>query len=521
MKKYILNSALDNRKKKVLVINVYFPEVRRPIQLTNEIPNTLAPVFIAGAFADDTCAIQIYNEVNSGFIEVFHPELLEWPDVVVFTGLTFSFDRIMHLSAYFKDRNEKLITIAGGQAVRTFRNLAARIVDYVCLGDVEELTDLITSEIGKEYAAEQLLPRYDLAYWMKSRIGYVESSRNCNFKCAFCSLTGEGVTFQKKNLDYLRYQIKQLKKVRLLYFLDNQFYGNDKRLFREKLELLKELRKEGYFQYWAAILTNDFFWDDELLALAKESGCFALFVGVESFDSDWLEHVNKKQNNKKEQLQLIKKSLDAGILFQFGLVYDPSERPITSMKNEIAYINSNSVIPTPLFFFTAIPFPGTPFFQDKYEAGLILPNTKVRDLESSTLSLRPGEDSIEDTAEFIRRTKYFEGYRRKMMGHELRFLLKNNRSLNFDQKTVSMLSTLRLFSPSTFSNLGNFWNNKAQRTHISSTEILDSVYTPVKRVSSKYQAHFEPTYITNAAGELNDRIAEDLTAQRYKIRKTA
>ena len=516
MKKYSLPHTQWPGKKKVLVVNVYFPEVRRPIQLTNEIPNTLAPVFIAGAFSSETCHVHIYNEVNSGFMEVFNPQLLEWPDVVVFTGLTFSFDRMMQLSAYFKFHNEKVITIAGGQGVRTFQHYASQLFDYVCLGDIEELPKLIRAAIGIQYASGRMRPRYDLAYWMGRRIAYVESSRNCNFKCAFCSLTGEGVTFQKKSLEFLKEQIVRLKKVKVLYFLDNQFYGNDKQVFREKLEMLRDLRKEGYFQYWAAILTNDFFWDDELLALAKESGCFALFVGVESFDSDWLAHVNKKQNNRKKQIDLIQKSLDAGILFQFGLVYDPSERSVASMKHEIAYINSHSVIPTPLFFFTAIPFPGTPFFAEKYEEGLILPNTKARDLESSTLSLLPRDNSIEETAEFIRQTKYFRGYRRKMLDHELKFLLKNYRSLNLDQQVVSLFSTFRLFSPATFSNLGNLWQKKVPRTHISTTEVLDSVYTPIKRLPSKYESFFKPTYLTNEAGELNELIYDDLTAQRYK-----
>ena len=60
-------------KKKILIINCYFPEIRQPIRLSNEIPNTLSPVFLAGAFSSETCEINLYNEINSGFLELFMP----------------------------------------------------------------------------------------------------------------------------------------------------------------------------------------------------------------------------------------------------------------------------------------------------------------------------------------------------------------------------------------------------------------------------------------------------------------
>jgi hopanoid C-2 methylase len=82
--------AHSPRLKKILIINCYFPEKRYPKKYTNEIPNTLAPVFLAGAFSSETCDIRLYNELNSGFLEIYHPELIEFPDMVVFTGLTFA-----------------------------------------------------------------------------------------------------------------------------------------------------------------------------------------------------------------------------------------------------------------------------------------------------------------------------------------------------------------------------------------------------------------------------------------------
>jgi hypothetical protein len=85
--------------KKILIVNCYFPEIRVPIKRRNEVPDALAPVLLAGYFSPEHCEIKLYNEVNSGFVEVFRPELLSWPDMIVMTGLTATFDRLLHLGA--------------------------------------------------------------------------------------------------------------------------------------------------------------------------------------------------------------------------------------------------------------------------------------------------------------------------------------------------------------------------------------------------------------------------------------
>jgi len=77
------------------------------MQLPNEMPMPLplAPVHLAGHFAPHRWEIRLYNEVASGHLELFAADLLNWPDAVVLCGLTATFDRFRHLSAYFRTRN--------------------------------------------------------------------------------------------------------------------------------------------------------------------------------------------------------------------------------------------------------------------------------------------------------------------------------------------------------------------------------------------------------------------------------
>jgi hopanoid C-2 methylase len=510
-------NASGNAKKRVLVVNGYLPESREPLRLTREVPNTLAPILLAGAFAPDTCDVRIYNEVSSGFLELFKPELIQWPDMVVMTGLIASFDRLKHLAAYFRTANPGVVLVAGGQAIRAFPRYARQFFDYVCVGDVEQLRDVVQDVWGQACVAEDMLPRYDLADWIGS-IGYAESSRNCNFRCSFCSLTGEGGRYQKRPIAALRQQLEALGKRRAVLFLDNQFYGPDREFFVERMALFRELRAKGQMGPWSAICTNTFLWDEENLRLAREAGCISLFIGVESFDTAWLRSVNKTQNdsNRFSQVELISRCIRAGILFQYGIVFDPSERRLADLERELRLICDSPEVPPPNFIFLSIPFPATPFFHERLKQGRILPNTKARDLEGSTLSLQP-LDGIEEVGDAIRRMKYFQGLRLAFIRHQARFLWHYRHSLTATQKFVSSASMLSLFSPSTVSDPRNLFVRKQHRTHVSTTDHLDCIYTPRLPVGASYAHYFEPTLITNAAGELNEEMMEDLMDKRYQL----
>lgn len=505
------------RRTRVLVVFCYFPEIREPVRLPNEVPNALAPIMLAGAFDPAHCEVRIHNEVSGGFIEIFAPDLLAWPDMVVFSGLTTTLDRMLQISAYMKTANPSVITVAGGIAARAFRRFLTPRFDYVCVGDVEEIREVIVDAYGASHAAEVLTPRYDLADWLGPHIGYVESSRNCNFRCSFCSLTGEGHRYAPKGLEYLRRQITGLGQRDLIFFADNQFHGGDPRFLHDRMNLLTELRAAGRFRYWTAFVTNTFFWNDDDVRRAAESGCFSLFVGVESFDEVWLKSVNKTQNSRYSQVDLIEKCCNAGILFQYGMVFDPTERTIESMHRELRLIADNPRIPAPNFIFMAIPLPGTPFFHDRNRRAMLLPNTRVRDLEGSTVAMKT-LDPVEDVAHFLRTGKNFKGYRRRLVGHQARFLWHYRHSLNATQAVASTLCLGTTMAPAVMSNPRNAFVTRHPRTHISSTDRLDCVYTPRHRVAAAYADHFAPTMVTDAAGQLNEALVDDLLDTRFQQR---
>ena len=212
----------------------------------------------------------MYTELASGPLE--DERLIAWPDMLVLTGLTNCFDRMLHLTAYARTKNPRVIVVAGGPTVRALPVLASKVFDYACLGDIEEICEVIAETFGPEYVAAQMVPRYDLAYWL-GRIGYVETTRYCNFHCSFCSLTAEGRPYQTYDIEHIRRQIIASGKRNRMFFLDNNFYGSDRDHFRARLGLISEMRQQGQFQNWGALVTNDFYLRSDNLRLVKEAGC--------------------------------------------------------------------------------------------------------------------------------------------------------------------------------------------------------------------------------------------------------
>ena len=507
-------------RKRILIVNCFFDEMRFTVGRNTQVPQAMGPVYLAGAFSPHACDVRLYNEMSSGPLE--DEKLLSWPDMLVLTGLNTAFDRMLHLTAYARTKNKKVIVVAGGPAIRNLPNLSKQYFDYICLGDVEELQQVIEDTFGKDHVSCRMSPRYDLAYWM-THFGYAESSRYCNFKCAFCTLTGEGHGYKKYDLEFLRNQIIGLGKRREpIVFIDNNFYGNDRQYFLDRLELIKTLRKDGYIKSWSALVTNDFFYNDNNLALVKDAGCMGLFSGLESFDLEWLRSVNKLQNTRIAQIEMVRKCLEHGIVFLYGTMLDVTRRHLADLKRELEFIVDNSEITLPSYLSIIVPILGTPVFYECLEAGLILPSTKLRDLESTTLCVKP-LDPLNEVTKFIYEIQTLRGYRRKALLHSWRFYKRYRSYLSNFQMIVALSNAVKISYQITFNKTAfpnSLRSRNRRRTHLSTTEILDRVYKPAFRVESIYRNYFKPTLLTDETGKISKELESDIFQNRCVSRKS-
>lgn len=495
--------------RRILIVNCYFDDARQNLPRPTKIPKAMGPAFLAGAFHPRNCDVRLYCEMHSGALE--DPDLLGWPDMVVLTGLTLAFDRMLHITAYARSRNPRVIVVAGGPAIRSFPQYASQFFDYCCQGEPEELMDVAREALGQEYVAEEMTPRLDLAYWM-GRVACLESSRYCNFRCSFCSLTAENGRYWKYSLEQVRRQLEFMRPNQIVQFIDNNFYGNDRQFFLARVNMLREMWRARRFKAWSAIVTNDFFLNDDNLQGVREAGCIALFSGVESFDCEWLDGVNKVQNTRVHPSELIRKCLDAGIIFLYGLMLDPTRRTVADLRQEMDYVTGNSEITLPAFITVPVALPGTPYFHECAERQMFLPKTRVRDLEGTTLSLRPRED-IDVVAPLVGQMQTLEGYGWRIARQCAGFYRTYRRVLSPMQLGIGLGSNLLLCAYGLATaprSLMHGISHGRDRTYVSTTERLDPVYRPRFRVESEYESYFQPTMLTDNAGHLTAALAPDL-----------
>ncbi|HEY6231995.1 MAG TPA: radical SAM protein [Pyrinomonadaceae bacterium] len=488
--------------KKVLVVVCRFDEDRNGGARPWRFPQAMAPAFVAGGFNRRLCEVRLYSELFSGPLE--DARLLGWPDMLVLSGLQVDFDRFLHLTAYARSLNPKVIVVAGGSVIDVLPNFCRQFFDYCCTGPVEEIQQVISEAFGKDYCAGEFYPRYELAPWSRL-LGCVESSRNCNFHCRFCTMSIQENPYVAGSASQVRTEILRSGR-KSIFFLDNNFYGNSAADFEKKLETLREMKSKGELRFWAAELTADFFLKERNLKLARSAGCRALFCGVETFDEDSLLGFGKRQNVVSDQVSLIRKCLNEGILFLYGLMLDPTRRSLRSLTTELDYILRNDEISLPSYLTLPIPLLGTPLFFDYLDAGAILPETRLRDLDCSTLALEPLE-GLEAFVEWWPQFLRLSGRRGAIVRHTQRFLRRYRHSLGMPGELLALGNMATLCLPR---------YRNGMRTFISTTELLDPQYRPAFRVAAKFESYFQPVRLTDANRELNPRLEEVMKFRRRR-----
>lgn len=479
----------------------------------------MAPAYLAGIFSAERCDIRLYDELYSGPLE--DEDLLSFPDMLVLTGVNSAFDRMLHLTAYVKTKNPRVVAVAGGPAIRALPCYSKKFFDFVCTGDIEQLGAVVEEVFEPACVSEYFrqtgwaIPRYDLAYWMKT-MNFVESSRNCYYRCSFCSLTAERAKYQTYDVEYLRQQFLALGKKRMVHFLDNNFASREAEFMLQRFALMKDLQSRGYLNMWGAEVTSDFFLNTRYLKLARDTGCVALFCGVESFSQKALRNFRKYQNNYLPQVEMIRSCLEAGIVFLYGIVLDPATRRLADLKEELDFIINTPEITLPAYITLAIPLLGTPYFYECLDQRRFLPEVKLRDLDAATLTLKP-LDGVKETVRFIRTIQNFSGYKRRVVKHMQQFFRRYRRVLSWQEMMVLHYSALHLCLPKLAtlgSDIGSLMGcnggRGAARTYVGTTEPLDAVYKPAFRLDSKYAPYFQPTMLTDGEGNLNEDLQADL-----------
>ncbi len=204
-------------------------------------------------------------------------------------------------------------------------------------------------------------------YEMKNLI---QTGRGCSFGCDFCAIGPlNGRTKRHKPVEdvvkEIQHSIKGLHGMerKMLFFTDDNIV-NDPDYAKELFKAITPLKI-----WWGSQCALSIAYDDELLDLAKKSGCIGLFIGFENSNQNALDNVHKDYDVDSFS-RYIKKIKKKGIIilgsFLFGLDQDGpgifTDTVQFCMDNHIDLVNFHIVSPTP----------GTVFFNKMDKAGRLL-----------------------------------------------------------------------------------------------------------------------------------------------------
>lgn len=330
---------------------------------------------IVAALTPDDIEIQM-SELQKG--ESF---IVKDVDVIAMSVLTHLAPYVYDISIKYRERGKKVIL--GGPHPSALPNEALLYCDSVVIGEAEPVWNAVIKDLKKNnlqriyksdnYISMDLVPisRVELMDSKKyTTRAVLHASRGCPYNCSFCSITTFfGNTYRFRSISKVIEEIQKLVNkertlTRSVIFNDDNIACNRK----YSKELFHEIKNLNIT--WSSQANLNIADDPELLNLAAESGCIALFIGIESINSANLKNINKPINEVNKYEEDIKRIHDAGIVIMGSFILGLDRDDERIVDKTLAFVEKNDIdIP---IFNVPTPFPGTRLYEELDQQGRIL-----------------------------------------------------------------------------------------------------------------------------------------------------
>ncbi|AKL96021.1 Fe-S oxidoreductase [Clostridium aceticum] len=285
--------------------------------------------------------------------------------LVALTVNTSNATHCYEIAKIFKEKGSKIVM--GGPHVTLLPDETEEHCDYIIIGEAEEtwpifLNDFYHSTPSDRYSCSNIpslnklpIPRRDLIGKRYFTKGAVFATRGCPYKCSYCNL--KQIYCDEFRVRPVEDVIEDIRSIKSKYFVfwDDNFFG-DINYVKSLMKELKKLKKK-----WAAQVTLERCKDEELLQLAKESGCMYLFIGLESFSEENLQEVNKGINDVMKYKKIINAIHTYGISVQAGIIFGFDHDRKDTFEATLKACNNLGIDGTTVSILT--PLPQTPLYQ--------------------------------------------------------------------------------------------------------------------------------------------------------------
>src|SRR5215510_10966872 len=277
-------------------------------------PNLTLPT-LAALMPEEEWDVEIQDELVGPF--TFERDY----DLVLISVTTSVAIKAYEVARIFRVRGATVLL--GGIHPSALPEEAARHADAVVIGEAELtlprlLEDFKAGRLAPFYRMPRMvdtwdrrLPRWDLldakGYLFRESL---TATRGCNYRCTFCSihlaLGGGEYGYRKRPPTEIARMVEGLEGSFVMFWDDDLL--SDPRYTAALCQELKPLKKHWMSQMSATYAAHH----PEMLKLLADSGCTAMFMGLESLSQGSLKSVNK-QNNVAQYEETLRCIHDNGI----------------------------------------------------------------------------------------------------------------------------------------------------------------------------------------------------------------
>ena len=313
------------------------------------------------------------HEVHIIEEETDEVDLDEECDLVGLSCMTANAPRAYYFAAEFRKRGKPVVL--GGVHPTILPEEAAPHADSVVIGEVENiweelLEDFQAGKLKKFYQkAPPSLERYIPMNNIKEKRGPfnvlpIMTTRGCPYNCEFCSVTNiYGRKIRHVPIENVVRQIEESGGKKYM-FLDDNIIGHAK-YAKALFKAIKPLNIK-----WVGQATVSFANETELMKLAAESGCIALFFGVESVSETQLKRMKKSANEVMKIEAATRRIMEFGIHFHASLIFGFDDDTQAVFPETLEFLNATKVATASFNILT--PYPGTRVYEQFKEEGRLL-----------------------------------------------------------------------------------------------------------------------------------------------------
>jgi len=251
---------------------------------------------------------------------------------------------------------ELIEALRGDRALESIRGLSFRrdgqIVHNPLRDPVADLDSLPFPDLTLIHGHERMTQTPIMTSW------------GCPFDCRFCSVTAMfGKKFRFRSTENIIAEIEQTR-ARKIFFYDDNMAANRNRL-KELLQMMIDRKLDVS---WSAQVRTDVARDPELLELMSRSGCWNVFLGLESVNQDTLDGYDKAQS-VDDIVHAIDRLHDYGISSHGMFVLGADSDGPDAVRDTVSFAVKHKIDTVMLNILT--PLPGTPLYNELDAEGRI------------------------------------------------------------------------------------------------------------------------------------------------------